>query len=67
MKMRKVIYILIITAVMLSFVPLLKIAEYNCPSADDYSYAVTTYKIWNGNVILHDSIYAILCPRAVLV
>lgn len=44
---RKNFYWIIIIGILISFIPLIYICKYNCPSADDYSYATTTFKTWN--------------------
>lgn len=46
-KNRKLFYWIVIIGIIISFIPLLYICKYNCPSADDYNYAVTTVKVWN--------------------
>ena len=40
-------YLLLIGITLISITPLLWICRYNCPSADDYSYAIDTFKVWN--------------------
>lgn len=44
---QKIYYIMIIAVVMISFIPLIAISFYDCPSADDFDYAITTVKTWN--------------------
>ena len=44
---RRNFYWFVIAIVIISFIPLIYICKYNCPSADDYSYAITTFKVWN--------------------
>lgn len=39
-------YVLIISAVLVSLIPLIMICRYNCPSVDDYSYSAITFKVW---------------------
>lgn len=46
-KNKKIFYWTIIIGIMISFIPLIYICQYNCPSADDYNYATTTFKVWN--------------------
>lgn len=43
----KILYLIIIGIVVITFFPLIKISIYNCPSADDYSYAIDTFKVWS--------------------
>lgn len=40
-------YLLLIGITLISITPLIWICRYNCPSADDYSYAIDTFKVWN--------------------
>lgn len=44
----KLYCILISSVVVASIVPLVWISKYNCPSADDFSYAISTVKVWNS-------------------
>lgn len=44
---KKIYYLLIIAIVVVSMIPLVAISRYDCPSADDYNYAITTVKAWN--------------------
>ena len=44
---QNIYYILVIVAVLVSLAPLVWICRYNCPSADDFSYAIDTYHVWN--------------------
>lgn len=44
---KKIYCLLIIAMVIVSMIPLVAISRYDCPSADDYNYAITTVKAWN--------------------
>ena len=56
----KIYYILIITVVLISIIPLLMICKYNAPSVDDYSYAAITFQVWNDTHSIAEVIKAAL-------
>lgn len=44
---QNIYYLLLIAMMLISIAPLIWICRYNCPSADDFSYAIDTFKVWN--------------------
>lgn len=55
-KEKKVFCWLIIIGILVSYLPLIYICRYNCPSADDYNYAINTFRVWNET----HSVWAVL-------
>lgn len=47
LKYKKLYYVLMIAVILVSFIPLLVIGVHNRPSADDFNYAIDTFKVWN--------------------
>lgn len=46
-KSNWIITIITIIVVILALLPILKMARYNVPAADDYSYSITTHRAWS--------------------
>lgn len=42
---------IVIAVSIITIIPLLQLAVYNHPSADDYSYAVNTYHAWQDHIL----------------
>lgn len=54
----KLIYRILLAAVLLSFIPLLFISKYNHMSADDYSYGLKTHKVWQESHSIVETVKA---------